>query len=117
MSISLESPTYSPWGAIQSREQVADGIESISTASHGGYWLSRERRASFVARFPDFTPFAGLPWFEEDCDWAAVVLAFPIAFNGEAHDQAKQLVCSMAAWQPDRHYFGQRLEALAGGVA
>lgn len=62
----------SPWGPVDSVEEVAHGVEFISTPGHGGYHLSEERQAEVVKRFPHFTTFVGGPWYEEDCDWAIV---------------------------------------------
>lgn len=79
-----------PWGAAQDIEQVSDDITSISTASHGGYRVAGESWKKFRELFPDVKLWAGCNsergWFEEDCDWALVVLAFPEYFvdKGEA---------------------------------
>lgn len=70
-------PKSTPWGMSQSEHVQADGIVWYETASHGGFHLSPERQAEFGERFPNFRTFAGGPWYEEDQDWAAVVLAFP----------------------------------------
>jgi len=72
-----------PWGVEQHRKEAADGIVFISTASHGGFHLNAERQAALAALFPSFRPYAGAPWYEEDEDWAVVVLAFPRAFSVE----------------------------------
>jgi hypothetical protein len=62
-----------PWGPAQTSELLADGIISYSTSSHGGIWLSPERRKQL--------PYAknwlgGKEWWEEDCDWAVPYLFF-----------------------------------------
>jgi hypothetical protein len=72
-----------PWGqADPTCTQIAEGILSISTPSHGGFWLSPERLKElpdYIARVKTFT---GKPeWFEEDFDWCLVVLAFPELFD------------------------------------
>ena len=66
-----------PWGYSDSAEIDAEGIVFYSTPSHGGYKLSPERMRQLRAKFPEYKLFAGEPWFEEDCDAALVVLAFP----------------------------------------
>jgi len=58
---------------------VTRGIVVVGTASHGGIWLSPER----VERLPEVLRSKTLPWFEEDCDAALVILAFAEHFSTE----------------------------------
>ena len=74
---------HTPWGPAQHATTSAPGIVFYSTASHGGYHLSPERQRALLAKFNDFTPFAGAPWYEEDQDCAVVVLAFPDLFEAD----------------------------------
>ena len=69
-------PTQTPWGAAQDSTKYAPGIISYSTASHGGFHLSKTRQAKMpeVLRNPD-------GWYEEDCEWCKVVLAFSEYFT------------------------------------
>jgi hypothetical protein len=67
----------SPWGPIQTVRSLANDLEFVSTASHGGYWLGPARWAELKEAFPTFEPFAGAPWLEEDGDSALVVLLWP----------------------------------------
>jgi hypothetical protein len=48
----------------------------VSTPSHGGWILSPDRQAHLAALDPAFTTWAGAPYYEEDCDWAAPCLVF-----------------------------------------
>jgi hypothetical protein len=80
-----------PWGVSQGRPHtIADGIDFYHTARHGGFHLSPER----LAEMPDELRAARTddgpecPWFEEDCDYALVVLAFPEYFTPEECDTA-----------------------------
>ena len=74
--------TSSPWGSIQHRTEIAPGIVSVTTAGHGGIWLSPDRQAVVAAAFPGFVPFVGEgAWYEEDCDWAIVALIFHQFFD------------------------------------
>ena len=69
-----------PWGAVQASKVVADGIFWFSTASHGGFALSQDR----YEQMPDHLKacsFTDDEFFEEDCSWCAVVIAFPDFFN------------------------------------
>ena len=87
----IERTVETPWGPAQTESEVAPGIIFYTTAGHGGYWLSPDRMAFMEAEFP-FTTFAGGSWFEEDQDWAAVVIAFPQFFD----DRAIWNACRMA---------------------
>lgn len=76
-----DHPAETPWGPAQSWTHLADGIDSYSTASHGGIRLSGDALDRFYATFPTFRTFAGpRDWFEEDEDWSAVCILFPDAF-------------------------------------
>ncbi|WFU52244.1 hypothetical protein QA639_21285 [Bradyrhizobium pachyrhizi] len=69
-------PQSSPWGAIQDKRELAPGIWSVSTASHGGIKLSRERNAAV----PKYMR-AEAGWYEEDCQWSVAAVIHPIAFQ------------------------------------
>jgi len=85
-----------PWGPAERTEQVAPGIVFFSTASHGGYRLSQTRLAEMPDYLRDARHITG-PWFEEDCEAALVVLAFPEDFPEGAADRAAE---SVARWFP-----------------
>ena len=57
---------HTPWGPPQDIEELAEGVLRVSTASHGGLKLSRERWAEIPAavRRTLFTP----TFAEEDCE-------------------------------------------------
>lgn len=69
-------PRTSPWGGVQTATEIAPGIWQVSTASHGGLKLSRQRNAAM----PVYMRTPG-GWYEEDCAWALVAVAFPAAFK------------------------------------
>jgi len=71
---------------------------SYCTAGHGGIHLSPSRQAVVEQKFPGFTPFAGKPWYEEDCDVAVVILAFPEEFDDAA---IRGAVRSVLGWSDD----------------
>lgn len=85
-----------PWGMAQHATEYAPGIVFYSTASHGGFKLSKSRLAELHAKlgpvklFRDFTQ-----WFEEDCDWSHVALAFPDLFTADEMETAKAIRASM----------------------
>lgn len=68
--------TNTPWGKSQSSDKVAPGIVWYTTASHGGFHLSKKRIEQMPEPYRSFKPFAGEGWYEEDCDWAIVCLCF-----------------------------------------
>lgn len=75
-----QHPASSPWGPVQHGEQLAAGIWRVSTASHGGIWLSEDRLRELDEIMPEAYPtFVGdARWFEEDCDWCIPVIAFQL---------------------------------------
>ncbi len=86
-----------PWGQSQTETKIAEGLINYITASHGGIWLSRER----IANFPKpLLPFidgnvdckSGEGWFEEDCDWAFVAIAYPEYFKDYLDSSSKTLL-------------------------
>lgn len=94
--------TSSPWGPIQTSQRITEGIVLVSTASHGGYILSPTRVAQMPAPLRQ-----GLDdlYFEEDCAWCFVVLAFPHEFSPALHAEAVT-TC--------KHYFPEQWEAWTG---
>lgn len=78
-----------PWGPSQIVDTIATGIKHVSTAGHGGYALDWKRfqRMSEALR-PCGEMWEGYFWFEEDCAWAAVWLAFPLDLV-KHHDAVK----------------------------
>jgi len=106
--------TQTPWGASQSSEEIAHGIVRHDTPSHGGYYVSPERVAQMPKALREFKPFAGSNWYEEDCDWAVVALAFPHLFPADAIPAAlatlkhykpelyEQVVAEIAACSPEK---------------
>ena len=94
--------TSTPWGMADSSEKIARGIVSYSTPSHGGFHLSPIRQAEM----PEALKIES-GWYEEDCDWCLVVVAFPQFFVNA--DLAKSC---MKNWHPDKYekHFGVELK-------
>jgi hypothetical protein len=74
---------YSPWGTVQTQRKIAEGIISVSTASHGGILISLEREKEFYKIFPNAQLFTNSAAFEEDCDWCLAALAWPEYFSDQ----------------------------------
>lgn len=72
-----------PWGKAEEINEIADGIVSYSTASHGGYFLatSRNSKVPLCLKKSTFGQLGLDGWYEEDCDWAIVVFTFPQYFE------------------------------------
>lgn len=102
-------PQKTPWGPAQNTTKIADGIFFVSTASHGGFWLSRER----LNQMPDalkvnkFTN--GAAWFEEDCEYARVVIAFPDLFPAVPEEDAKRNLKEYG-WRAYEQHFEEELQ-------
>jgi hypothetical protein len=47
---------------------------------------------AFRSKFPTANLWAGAPWFEEDCDAALVVAAFPDLFSAGAVANAMRMI-------------------------
>ncbi len=80
-----------PWGRADYVREIGNGILSVSTPSHGGYYVP----PAMVARMPEAAraTFCGVSgWFEEDCDWALVAMSFPELFPPEAVGHARRTV-------------------------
>ncbi len=86
----IARPQWSPWGSPDHAEQVFNGVWSISTPRHGGFYVSAERRRTMPQAWLDAT-FHGQGkngWFEEDADWSIVALAFPDDWRKWRGDEA-----------------------------
>jgi hypothetical protein len=86
----------SPWGKVQHQEDLAEGIAIVSTAGHGGVWLSA-RRLEELEKKLGHVHIEGR-WFEEDCDWAVVAIVFPEAFSDENRKAAPAVI---REWRPE----------------
>ena len=86
---------HTPWGVADTRTTVAPGIVCYTTPSHGGYHVD----AAQVAAMPEALRACGLSdgvgggrWYEEDCDWSAVCLAFPHLFPADLLPVARSIL-------------------------
>src|SRR5262249_13100209 len=79
-------PNNSPWGRPDYTKEYAPGICLLTTPSHGGFKLSRQRNRAMPACFRLRAERGG--YYEEDCAWSLVALAFPEAFKPEDYASA-----------------------------
>ena len=80
--MTTQAPSTTPWGLAQHSTTIAEGIVFVSTASHGGFWLSDERLAELPESIQQPGSYEELRgWFEEDARASIVVLCFPEAFT------------------------------------
>lgn len=109
---SCTCPKTSPWGAIQDKRELAPGIWQVSTASHGGIKLSRERNAAM----PDYMRNAG-GWYEEDCEWAKVAVVHPIGFTRKcpSEDNPDRTEWDVAN-ETFRHWHPDQFERFTGRI-
>ncbi len=77
----MRTGTETPWGPAQTMTRIAAGITAVTTSSHGGIRLSVERQARMPARYAGLNVYGGGLWYEEDCEWCMVALAFPEYFS------------------------------------
>lgn len=77
-----------PWGRSQETTRISQDITRLSTASHGGYHCTGQAQRTIETAVPDFKPWAGRGWYEEDVDWAVVAVMHDAWFDAAAIDQA-----------------------------
>lgn len=106
-SVDIPEGSRSKWGLVQEAIQRAPGIAIISTASHGGIKLSRERNAVIPAplRTAD-------GWYEEDAEEYIVGMHFPRAMGSDwlTSDDERRAVCEDKV----RYWFTDGYEAATG---
>ena len=73
--------TYTPWGWTRDIEELAEGVLRVSTPSHGGLKLSRERwdELPSAVRETMLTP----TFAEEDCEESIVRLLLGVGDDGD----------------------------------
>jgi hypothetical protein len=110
----LYERSSTPWGPAQHVDRIADDIEGVSTAGHGGIKLSAARNR----KVPDYMRRAG-GWYEEDCEYAipfivfeAEVRAWATTTGMDADKAIQQAKDSLKCWGPDAYekFFGVTLK-------
>ena len=104
--------SHTPWGAASHVNDVAEGVVFVSTPSHGGFKVSRERNAAIPSALRNPSG-----WYEEDVEANIVVAvhgadvaphrsASDAVIRGEAWDEVRN-------WMPDAYEKATGLEATA----
>jgi hypothetical protein len=104
-------PRSSPWGVPQQAIRLAPGIWQVSTSSHGGVYVDRER----LSEMPKHLRKGRTQWYEEDCDWVLVYYSFEREMQkGETFAQIAEQ--TLRNWHPSAYaaHFGVEIETLAG---
>lgn len=76
---------HTPWGATQTVTTYGHGIAFYSTASHGGFHVLEGYNEGMPAHLRNADG-----WYEEDCEAAKVVLAFPDRFTAREVRNAQE---------------------------
>lgn len=89
--------TQTIWGPIQTSTTITNGIERVTTSSHGGFLLSAAR----VHEMPEAFPRHQNRSYEEDTTWCFVTLAFPQYFDARDQNAAQQTCkdCFPDVWE------------------
>jgi len=101
----MEPQMNTPWGRSDSVTEIADGITRVTTASHGGIRLSRERNDRMPGCFRNRNNETRAGWYEEDCEWAMCALVFAEEFKQATGDDgiAEEARKTVRTWFPDEY--------------
>ena len=87
-----QPPHDTPWGTPQQIKKMAEGVFEISTASHGGFWLSPQCNSKVDPKWRNYASQwshgYGDQWYEEDVAAYGVIETFPDLFPIEYQDYA-----------------------------
>ena len=91
-------PKDTPWGRADFMQEDAPGIWFVSTPSHGGFWLSTERRAQMPA-------YMRKTWYEEDCEWSMVAAVFgdELRACSKFNPSEESVRDNFRGWHPDEY--------------
>ncbi len=102
-----------PWGYADQSAHIGDGVYRVDTPGHGGYFVPDDmlhrihvEQQAWAERWSQ-----SRNWYEEDCCWAAVAVAFPKLFPAEALPIAQGI---LARYFPPSVSAG--LDSVGGGV-
>jgi len=101
--------TYTPWGNSDSSTKLTRGVICYSTPSHGGFHVSKTMQQKMPEALRLDNGKHGDGWYEEDCDWCMVIIAFSNFFKTVEYNLA---VDTLRNWHPERYekFFGEKLD-------
>lgn len=73
-----------PWGKSDGATQILNGVDFHTTPSHCGFKVSKDMLAIMPKKYVNIDG-----WYEEDCEYCKVVLAFPHAFDSRTIEFAR----------------------------
>lgn len=90
MTKSIGQALATPWGMADHIQDIGLGILLVETPSHGGYYVPATQIGRMSQEAKDYAAkWSGSEqWYEEDCAWAYVALAFPELFLPDALENA-----------------------------
>ena len=86
---------WTPWRSVQNAEELAPGIISYSTASHGGIWIDKKHQQK-LEKYTINNWLDPSQWWEEDCDWAIpyVLFSTEIQTHGKPYKFTENLMAA-----------------------
>ncbi len=94
-----------PWGPAQHVKEILPGFWWVSTAGHGGIFLSLERFEKMPAYMAS-TPYSQGGWYEEDIDWCLPYVVFEEELKTAGEDWTRKVIMEskhIAAFQDSYH--------------
>jgi hypothetical protein len=82
-----------PWGQSQTVTKLGqDGIVSVSKAGHGGIYVPGPLLRMIPVEQQGYAAAwsGSVNWYEEDCAWCYVALAFPGLFTAKEIEAARE---------------------------
>lgn len=87
-----------PWGWADHYENLGQGIFNVQTASHGGFFVPLCMLGCIPQAQREWAKkWSGSEqWYEEDCCWACVAVAFPDLFGADTVALAGMMIAKYA---------------------
>lgn len=90
----IQVGSRTPWGIADHVEHIGEGIYRADTPSHGGYYVPDAMLHKIPVKHKAYAQkwSGSAHWYEEDCAWACVALAFPHLFPQGALEIATETI-------------------------